>query len=161
MARDAYLYFHSPCFDGMISCVLAWDFLEGNQDWKIIELCSVNYDSRSSWLTTQLKSPCAVVDFLYHPQAQFWADHHLTTFLSKDAERDFERRKNPCLIYNDRSGSCAMLLWTHLADSFNHRNSQYEEMVIWADKIDAARYESVREAILGDSPALDRKSTRL
>jgi hypothetical protein len=154
MPQNTCLYFHSPCFDGIVSCVLTWDFLETGQGWKVNLLRTVNYHSKSTWLYTQLQTPCAVVDFLYHPQAEFWADHHLTTFLTEEAERDFKKRKSRWLIYSDRSGSCAMLLWTHLAESFSYRNPQYEEMVRWADKIDSARYESVSEAILGDAPAL-------
>lgn len=154
MPQGACLYFHSPCFDGIVSGVLAWDFLETSQHWEFNQLRTVNYDARSTWLATSLETPCAVVDFLYHPQAQFWADHHLTTFLTHEVERDFEQRKSRWLIYREESGSCAMLLWTHLAESFSYQNPRYEEMVRWADKIDAARYESVNEAILGDTPAL-------
>jgi hypothetical protein len=154
MTQGACLYFHSPCFDGIVSGVLAWDFLETSQHWEFNQLRTVNYDARSTWLSSALETPCAVVDFLYHPQAQFWADHHLTTFLTKEAEEDFAQRKSKWLIYDEESGSCAKLLWTHLAESFSYQNPRYEEMVRWADKIDAARYESVNEAILGDTPAL-------
>lgn len=154
MSQGAYLYFHFPCFDGITSCVLTWDFLETSQGWKFKKFSSVNYESRANWLSTTLHTPCAVVDFLYHPEAQFWADHHLTTFLNEEIRQDFERRKDKWLIYSSRSGSCAMLLWSRLADSFGYRNPHYKEMVEWADKIDSARYSSVSEAILGDAPAL-------
>jgi hypothetical protein len=40
------------------------------------------------------------------------------------------------------------------------RSSRLRELASWADKIDAARYESVEEAIFGDGPAL-RVSTSL
>jgi hypothetical protein len=154
MEKSAHLYFHSPCFDGIASCVLAWDFLESSQGWSIEEIHSVNYDSRSTWLSSALVKPSAIVDFLYHPQAQFWADHHATTFLSEEAKEDFERRKSSWLIYDKRSGSCALLLWNHLGDAFGYRNPNYEKLVEWADKIDSARYASVEEAVFGSQPAL-------
>jgi len=94
------------------------------------------------------------VDFLYHPQAEFWADHHLTTFLNEDSRKHFEGRQGPNLVYDERAGSCAGLLHEHLSRAFGHRNSRYEEMVRWAEKIDAARYDSVQEAILAPAPAL-------
>lgn len=154
MSKAAYLYFHSPCFDGIVSSVLTWDFLESYNGSICENIYAVNYDARASWLSTELETPCAVVDFLYHPQAQFWADHHLTTFLTEEAKKDFDQRKSSWLIYDERSGSCAALLWNHLAASFNYRNQRYKIAVEWADKIDSARYDSVHEAIFGDEPAL-------
>src|SRR5258708_7656865 len=155
MNKAAWLYFHSPCFDGVISCVIASDYLETNSGWEFEQFCPVDYSARSGWLASPLHSPCAVVDFLYHPQAAFWADHHPTTFVSDDARNDFDKRKNrEPLLFNDQFGSCAKLLWERLAESFGFRNPRYEEMVQWAEKIDSARYDSVNEAILGDSAAL-------
>jgi len=154
MEKGAHLYFHSPCFDGIASCVLAWDFLETARGWRVEEIHSVNYDARPTWLATPLESPAAVIDFLYHPQAEFWADHHLTSFLTEDGKQDFERRRNPCLAYDSQSESCAMLLWNHLAGAFDYRNPGYESLVQWADKIDSARYASVDEAIFGRQAAL-------
>jgi hypothetical protein len=147
------IYLHYPCFDGIVSGVLAWDFLENNRGWHIERFCPVNYEMRADWLSTELQQPCAVVDFLYHPQAQFWADHHSTTFLTPQARADFERRKDESLFYDHTLGSCASLLWAHLAKHLRSPG-RYEEMVQWAERIDAARYSSVTEAILGDEPAL-------
>jgi hypothetical protein len=130
------------------------DFLENAQGWTLDQLIPASYDARSGWLSHELLTPCAVVDFLYHPQAVFWADHHGTTFLNEDAKRDFERRRGAWLVYDDHSGSCARLLRNHLAECFSFADSRYDEMVEWADKIDSARYASVEEAILGDAPAL-------
>lgn len=154
MGLQGHLYFHSPCFDGIVSAVLAWDFLETKQGWIRIELHPVNYGLRSSWLTSSLEEPCAIVDFHFHPQAEFWADHHLTTFINEDVRKDFARRKQPTIVYDDRADSCAGLLWDHLARAFDYRNPRYEEMVRWANKIDAARYESVSEVIFPEAPAL-------
>lgn len=154
MREQGHLYFHSPCFDGIVSAVLAWDFLETRQGWTHPTLHSVNYDLRESWLSSTLERPCAIVDFLYHPQAEFWADHHLTTFLDEETRRDFEGRRSPTLVYDDRAGSCAGLLWGHLDRTFGYRNPRYTEMVEWAEEIDSARYESVREAIFSPAPAL-------
>ncbi len=152
--KDLNIYFHAPCFDGIASCVLAWDFLEEREGLRLKKLFPVNYDLRNTWLASRLKRPCAVVDFLYHPDAQLWADHHLTTFLSDDAEEDFESRKTNFLMYQKSSPSCALLLWTQLKESFDYRNQKYAELVKWATKIDSADYETVKEAIFGDDPAL-------
>jgi len=130
------------------------DFLENKQGWTLNDLIPVDYGTRSTWLSRELATPCAVVDFLYHPHAEFWADHHSTTFLTDDARRDFERRRGSWFVYDDQSGSCACLLRKHFAEYFSFRDARYDEMVEWADKIDSARYTSVEEAVLGDAPAL-------
>jgi len=94
----ATLYFHYPCFDGLISAALAWEFLEAQKGWRVGELCPVNYTVRNSWLASELKHPCAIVDFLYHPSADFWADHHATSMLNKEAEADYQRRRAARLV---------------------------------------------------------------
>jgi len=148
------LYFHSPCFDGIASAVLLVDYLraQGRTD---VHLQPVNYHLRANWLTTPLERPAAVVDFLYHPDATFWADHHATAFLTDAARVEFEARQpDRRLVYDRQADSCAGLLWRHLATQFEHCNPRLEELVRWAEKIDAARYDSVAEALASDVPAM-------
>jgi hypothetical protein len=149
----ATLYLHFPCFDGLISAVLASELLE-QQGWSFERFRPVNYDVRGSWASERLDSRSALVDFLYHPDTLFWADHHSTTFLSDELRADYERRRNTFLLYDSASSSCALLLWRNFSASFGSESGRYREMVEWADKIDSARYTDVREAILGDAPAL-------
>jgi hypothetical protein len=155
MPSEATIYFHSPCFDGMISCVLAWEFLETEERWSIRHIRPVNYDLRANWLEIDLDTPCAVLDFLYHPSARFWADHHSTTFASEKAQDYYHRRASASslLVYDPHSSSTASLLWNRFSSFFVNR-PRLQEMMQWADKIDSARYESVEEAIVGDAPAL-------
>lgn len=154
MMNNATLYFHYPCFDGIVSAALAWEFLEQQKGWRVDDLCPVNYTVRNTWLGAELKHPCAIVDFLYHPSADFWADHHATSMLTKDAEADYQRRKQHFSLYFDeRAGSCASLLFRQLGPALAGK-PHFQEMVEWAEKIDSARYASVEEAILGEVAAL-------
>ena len=98
--------------------------------------------------------PCAVVDFLFHPAASFWADHHSTSFLTDSARSEFHSHPNPRRFYDESADSCAGLIQEHLEEDFGYRNPDYDELVRWADKTDAARYETVEEAIFPTSPAL-------
>lgn len=148
------LYFHSPCFDGIASAVLASDFVETFLDWAIEDYCPVNYRLRPTWLEEPLPEQSAVVDFLYHPRAAFWADHHSTSFLSQEVREEYDNKKTQYLAYDHKADSCAGLLWNHLKKSFDYRNNSFADLVAWADKTDGARYSSVREAIGGTAPAL-------
>lgn len=148
------LYFHSPCFDGIVSAVLTLDYLKERQNWREFGLRAVNYDLKRAWLSTALEQPAAVVDFLYHPSTTFWADHHSTTFLTPDARAHFRARRGPLLIYDESADSCAGLIQRHLQDNLEYTNARLSDLVAWANKTDAARYDSVEEAVFGDAPAL-------
>jgi hypothetical protein len=137
-----------------VSAVLAWEFLEQHDDWNIRDFHPVDYTLRDNWLASELKTPCAVVDFLYHPSAEFWADHHQTSMLTRAAEEDFQRRRGKArLLFDTRARSCASLLFRHFRRSLVDK-PHFKEMVAWAEKIDSAAYSSVEEAILGDAAAL-------
>jgi hypothetical protein len=148
------VHFHSPCFDGIVSAVIVTDFLEAQRGWVEPVFRAVDYDLRATWLATPLPESSAVVDFLYHPDARFWADHHQTAFLDDRVRQHYEERKDPDLIYDARANSCADLLSDRLAQTFGHRNPARADLVEWADKIDSARYRSVDEAIRPSTAAL-------
>ncbi|HUP62769.1 MAG TPA: hypothetical protein VNA69_20380 [Thermoanaerobaculia bacterium] len=154
MTRKARLLFHSPCFDGIVSAVIAADYLCRGAQWGELEIADVNYDIQKIWLSTRFEARTAVVDFLYHPDAAFWADHHRSTFLNDDMRRDFARRSDRHIVYDHQADSCAGLLWRHLHATASYRNPHFAELVLWAEKIDAARYESVEEALSFEHPAL-------
>jgi len=151
--KRAALYVHFPCFDGVISAVLASRFLEKTYAWKFAKIEPVNYDLRGRWLETKLPPRSAVLDFLYHPQAEFWADHHSTAFLTPQLQVSFELRRSKNHLYDKQSRSCAALLWDRMGSSLGH-DPALEEMVKWADKIDSATYGTLQEALFGDHPAL-------
>jgi hypothetical protein len=151
------LYLHFPCFDGVVSAVLASEYLERKHGWKTRQIVPVNYSERASWPTKSLSKPAAVVDFLYHPDADFWADHHQTTFLTADLETRYAREKSGNLhsgnlLYDPEASSCAEVIWRKSYRLL--REPRFREMVEWAHRIDGARYDSVEEAVLGDAPAL-------
>lgn len=149
-----HLYFHAPCFDGITSAALLVDFLRHHQEATGFELHTVNYHLNSTWAQLELVAPAAVVDFLYHPGAEIWFDHHATTFLTPSLERDFARRPDSLRAYDSRATSCAILLWHHLFKTFGFRTEALAETVLAADRIDSARYESAEEALYSDAPAM-------
>lgn len=149
------LLFHAPCFDGVVSAVLAHDFLRRWTGWADLTLEGVDYAIARQWLQRPLKPRTAVVDFLYHPQAAFWADHHSTTFLSAAARTHRQRRnRSRWLTYDATAPSCAMLLRRHLHRTFGYRNRAFDSLVTWATKIDSAAYTTPAEAMAVDVPAM-------
>jgi len=159
MSKIGGIYYHAPCFDGIVSAVLAWDFHEHERGWSGVELTPVKYSSKNKWVSAHLRSNPVVVDFMFHPEAQFWADHHSTSFHTADLKETFEKSKNSSWIFDEKATSCAKLLWDRFKHDFKYRNSRYSGLVAWADKIDSARYESVDEAISAVAPALQLSAT--
>jgi hypothetical protein len=152
--REMVLYAHFPCFDGVASAALAKTILEMGSKSVVRRVVPVTYDVRARWLSTRLEKHAVVVDFLFHPEAEYWADHHTTTFLDESAVEVFRSRDaREKWLYDPSARSCCSVIW-HACGPVIENHQLFEELVKWADKIDSAAYVSVDEAILGEEPAL-------
>ncbi|HEY4358444.1 MAG TPA: hypothetical protein VGN16_22040 [Acidobacteriaceae bacterium] len=152
MANGLTVYLHFPCFDGIVSATLASEYLRKKKGWVRSEVVPVGYSERNGWASSSLSSPAAVVDFLYHPDADFWADHHETSFITAELKTKWQKRKSAITFFDPKALSCASVIWRN-----THRTiwqSRFREMVQWANRIDGAKYDSVKDAVLGDAPAL-------
>lgn len=146
-----HLYFHAPCFDGIVSAVLLHEFLS-HQERHDIVLHTVNYHLNATWAAGTLEGPAAVVDFLYHPDAQIWFDHHRTSFEPAELKHDYLQRQDPLVVYEPAYPSCSLLIWERLNQS--GLLNRHAENVHVADRIDSARYASPEEAVFSDAPAM-------
>lgn len=151
--RKIHLFFHAPCFDGAVSCALAWSIL-AERGWTVEDLVPINYGVRPTWLTDPLPQPMAIVDFLYHPNAVLWADHHQTTFLNKADQRNCRLFKRANLIYDPNASACAQLLWSRSGPVFRRVHNRFRTAVEWARRIDSADYDTVKQAVLGHNAAI-------
>ncbi|GAC1538366.1 MAG: hypothetical protein NVS2B4_18420 [Ramlibacter sp.] len=97
----------------------------------------------------------AVVDFLFHPEAVFWADHHATTNLKANwsGRPAFSEWSLPTRLFDPNALSCAGLLQRELRQH-GAAEPHFEELAAWADRTDAALYASVEEAIFPRASAL-------
>jgi hypothetical protein len=152
MSQTYTVYLHFPCFDGIVSAVLVSEYLKRKHDAVIGEFVPVGYAESKTWLARPLLKPAAVVDFLYHPDADFWADHHQTSFLTPEIEVQFRERRSTELVYDEGADCCAEVIWRKAYRTL--REPRFREMVEWARRIDSARYSSVEDAVLGEAPAL-------
>lgn len=153
MKPNAHLYFHAPCFDGAVCAVLMSAFLEGTRPGSIVRLHPVNYDIKPKWRRTRLPQHSVVVDFLYHPEAEWWIDHHATTFVSAVWRRRFERASHLQHVYDESAPSCAVVVSRYLK-SVGFDTTRYRHLVSWANTIDAAAYRHPSDALLARSAAL-------
>jgi hypothetical protein len=146
------IHYHRD-FDGMVSAAVLATILgdtgrEAAVDWR-----SVNYDQRTDWQNFSAGERFAIVDFHFHPRAEYWFDHHPTTFLNDDLRALYKPSER--WQWDVESPSCPPLIIDHAASHWGYVvPERFAEMARWSDVIDAARYKDVEEAVFGDRPAL-------
>ncbi len=140
-------------FDGMVSAAVlshALRSVRGEHDQRIE---SVNYDQRADWDNFCAGQRFALVDFHFHPRAEYWFDHHPTTFLSPELRAAFEPSQR--WAWDATSPSCPPLILAHAATHWGYQiPERFHEMAHWSNVIDAALFESVEQALFGEQPAL-------
>ena len=141
------ILFHTD-FDGVCSAAILLAFFDTE-----LTLRPVDYRLKKRWLREDV-SKAAVVDFLFHPNALWWFDHHETTFLS-DALRSVYR-PDARHRWDTSYSSCPSLVLDVLAESTDvtELHHTFREWIYWSDVIDAARYQDPRQAVLGSEPAI-------
>lgn len=119
MGRHTVLY-HDD-FDGMASAVLLTVLLRSHGRPDPAAYVPVNYGMPGlDWHTDApmaVGGPLAVVDFMYHPQADYWFDHHPTAFRTLGAVDAFAavRAAAPMQFgWDAEYPSCAALLLSRL-----------------------------------------------
>ncbi len=144
------IHYHRD-FDGMVSAAILANLLRGrgeNVAWR-----GVNYDQRTDWGNFELGKRFAIVDFHFHPRAEYWFDHHPTTFLTPELRTQY--RPSERWRWDEFSPSCPPLILRHAGEHWAYAPSgRFQEMSRWSDLIDAALFEDVDQALFGDDPAL-------
>lgn len=131
------LYYHRD-FDGVVSAALLLALSR-----KKLVLHPVNYDISSQWSSMKLGAATGVVDFLFHPDALLWIDHHADPFLSSEWKTRVEGNKN--YIWDTNAPSCPQLIQQHFDISeVIHRH--FADYVSWSSIIDSALFSSAKQA---------------
>jgi hypothetical protein len=161
------VYFHKD-FDGFVAAAL---FLRINDETQLVgadgySLHSVDYNIKTSWLKTELPKPNIVIDFLFHPKAQWWFDHHVTTFLNEkhklkysNTEKQFWDIKSPscaALIRDNLQSHCSLFL---SGDDYSKIMNNFSEWIYWSDIIDNAKFESPAQVVELKHPCLQINET--
>ncbi|MFT3698214.1 MAG: hypothetical protein QM831_34045 [Kofleriaceae bacterium] len=98
----------------------------------------------------------ACVDFRFcaDPKMRWWFDHHPTAFQPPGLRDIFEREHAPTWFFDPKAPSCAGFMAKTLAHSWNWTPPKHlQDAVQWADKIDAAKFNTAAEAISLELPA--------
>ena len=147
------IYLHKGCFDGVTSGALAMWFLREREAAADPALVPVDYSEATTWLARPLEGGSCVVDFLYHPSATYWWDHHGNPFRQPRWREDYEQRRSPFVHWDPQTKSCAGLMVRTLASAEFDVPAHLRRTATWADQIDSASYPTPEDAVVRPSAA--------
>ena len=152
------VFFHDACFDGTTSAALFAAFyrdaIAPGSAVHPIGMVHSDGDPFANVAFDADEHACVDFRFCADPRMTWWFDHHPTAFQPPTLRDVFDAHHLPTWYFDPKAPSCAGLIarmlakehgWTpppHLADA-----------VVWADKIDAARFASAEEAVALVEPA--------
>jgi hypothetical protein len=96
----------------------------------------------------------ACVDFRFSPRLHWWFDHHASAFPTAADRAAFDADRSGQKFWDPAAPSCTGFIARTLEERFGWRAPDLEELVRWADVIDAARFESAAQAVRLAEPAL-------
>ena len=141
-----HLYLHDD-FDGTICGALLLHFFRSRgEDVESYQFVSFTPKLKKTWPGFVFAKPFVIADFLYHPQADWWFDHHISSFLKPVWQAGFRGDKRH--HFDSSYKSCYGMILNFLKREYGYRpNRQLAVLEKQADKIDSAAYESPREAL--------------
>ena len=145
------IFFHDNCFDGLASAAVFSNFYRN----AIQKNCEFAYEGLAHragqpFLDVQFEGDeNAIVDFKYSsdPRLTWWFDHHQSAFLSPEDEAHYKADKSGKKFHDPTYPSCTKFIAEMLQRHFDFDSSSLSELIIWADIIDAARFEDARTAV--------------
>ncbi|HEY3233574.1 MAG TPA: hypothetical protein VGJ84_02590 [Polyangiaceae bacterium] len=151
---------HGHCFDGLASATLFTRLMRDvspNQTRLEYRGCGYGFGQPRADEALLNGEDNAILDYRFNgcKRLGWFFDHHRTAFQNQEDRAEFERRRdNGRFFYEPEYSSCTQLIADVGREHFNVHDPSLEELVRWADIIDAARFDSPDQAISRESPIL-------
>lgn len=151
---------HGHCFDGLASAALFTRLIEQTQAGKVeFAYRACGYGGGQARADDAMLSgdENAILDYRYHPTEKlgWYFDHHRTAFGSPEDRAHFDARAgNGRYFYDAEASSCTKLIARVSKEKFGVADPSLDELVGFADRIDAARFDSAAEAVDRSSPIM-------
>jgi hypothetical protein len=149
--------YHGNCFDGCASAALVSRFLRERTAFDAVRFVALTHGQGNPFGPDAFGGDVnACVDFRYSPSPRlhWWFDHHASAFPTPEDRAAFERDASDRKFWDPKAPSCAGFIARTLAARFAWRPAGLEELVRWAEVIDAAAFESPAQAVELAEPAL-------
>ncbi|GAC1657383.1 MAG: hypothetical protein NVS9B15_18720 [Acidobacteriaceae bacterium] len=152
------VFHHDRCFDGSCSASLFTRFYrecvnpQADFEYKgLLHRAGALFDEREF-----TGDENAIVDFKYSPSDKitWWFDHHLSAFLTAEDQQHYLSGAKDKKFYDPNYRSCTSWIAHVATQKFGFDASPVEELVKWADIVDAALFESAEAAVEMRDPAM-------
>ncbi len=152
------VFYHDKCFDGSCSASLFARFYHERID-PGAEFTFSGLVHRAGALFNEADfngDENAIVDFKYSPSPKitWWFDHHLSAFLSPEDQQHYLLNPKDKKFFDPTYKSCTGWIATVARDLFGFDAVPVQELVRWADIVDAALFESAEVAVAMRDPAM-------
>lgn len=159
MSRSVVVAHHGHCFDGMASAAFFTRMLRHLEGADLqVSYRGLDHQPGGSHVPREVLAGDinAVLDFRYTtaPELTWYFDHHVTGVVGEEEREHLAADRSGRTFFDPDYGSCCKLLADVARDRFGFVAPDMDELVRWADVIDAARFESPEQAIAYDEPAL-------
>jgi len=152
---------HGHCFDGLASAVvftrLARRLYETSELSFVYRGCGYGAGQLRADERVLTGDQNAILDYRYHPSPKldWYFDHHRTAFSTPSDRADFEARAGSGRMFFDAAySSCTKLVADIGRERFDFDDPALGSLVAWADRIDAARFDSAEQAVDRQDPVM-------
>lgn len=148
---------HGHCFDGIATAALFCALLRRLEPAARFELVPKLHAAGDPFEPADFEADVvACVDFRYttDPRLAWWFDHHRSAFQLPGQREHFEADTSGRKFYDPEAPSCAGLVARVAAERFGLDPGPHEELVRWAEIIDAAAFSEPAMPVLLEAPAL-------
>lgn len=153
------ILYHGNCFDGAASAALFTRFFTEREGSRLesVRHAPVHHKQGDPFPPGAFRSDVnACVDFRFSPSPSlhWWFDHHASAFQAPADREAFERDRTGQKFWDPAAPSCTGFIARTLAARFEWTAPDLDDLVRWADVIDAARFPSAAVAVRLEEPAL-------
>jgi len=151
---------HGHCFDGLASAVVFTRLAKAaGHDGAEFSYRTCGYGAGQTRADDSVLTgdQNAILDYRFtaSPKLSWYFDHHRTAFQNDEDRAVFETRaKSENFFYDPEESSCTKLICDVGERRFGVQSTGLEELVRWADTVDAARFESAAHAVNRSDPVM-------
>lgn len=159
MTKTFTIAHHGHCFDGMASAAVLAEFLRTREGAAIaFKYRGLDHQPGGSFVPPEAldSEENAVVDFRYttNEKLTWFFDHHQSGIINDEERAHFAADHSGRKFFDPKYGSCCKLIRDVAEAKFSHRASSLDDLVHWADIIDAARFPTAAMPVELKEPAL-------